>query len=670
MGDVGVMPDRPLSARLIDWSHEGPMFERRSLGPRVAPFAFGAVAVVVPLVFFPPTSIWTFLIGAALGGLCLVVALVAPWHRLPKLAEATVPVIAVVAIAFVRDGTGGHVSGYSALMLLAVLWVSVYGTPSQLAITIGAVFLALAIPVVQIGDPAYPAGEWRRIPVIMALSVVMGWIVMSLVSAVRREALATSRSALRLEEQTVFTRQVVESASQAVITIDDLGRIIELNPAAARLVGRSADELIGSNGMVALLTPERAARARPALEALVSGERPSFSIEAEIVRPDGATVPIEVWLSASGEPAARRVHVFARDITDRRRADARAEEHLADLERILVAARTLSTSTNAAEARQTICTTACSIAGSDVAFYFERDPATGLVACTGSTIGLPRDVGVDQERSFVAAHFENRHATFVPNLAAAAQGDGVVAAQVGVAAAHWQPVLNGEVLLGVLVLGWSAPDPVMDGRARSLMEVLATQVAGALARVQLVEQLQEMARTDPLTGLMNRRAMTDALERDIAGSRSRLRPMSIAIMDLDYFKAFNDRFGHQSGDRLLVAAARRWTAELRPMDGLARYGGEEFLVLLPGCDIAAARSTADRLRAAVPEGQTCSVGIAQWDGSETSTALIARADTALYAAKAAGRDVTVASERATGPDVTAIEAEPTMPAASVMPLAS
>jgi len=92
--------------------------------------------------------------------------------------------------------------------------------------------------------------------------------------------------------------------------------------------------------------------------------------------------------------------------------------------------------------------------------------------------------------------------------------------------------------------------------------------------------------------------------------------------------------------------------------------------VVPGCDIAAARSTTDRLRAAVPEGQTCSVGIAQWDGSETPIALIARADTALYAAKAAGRDVTVASEHARDPDGTAVEAEPTMPAASVMPRAS
>ena len=161
----------------------------------------------------------------------------------------------------------------------------------------------------------------------------------------------------------------------------------------------------------------------------------------------------------------------------------------------------------------------------------------------------------------------------------------------------------------------------------------------------LTSRLSEANRVDSLTGLLNRRAMTEALERDIAGSRRLNRPMSIAMIDLDDFKAFNDRFGHQAGDRLLVSAAKRWTAELRPMDTIARYGGEEFLVLLPGCDVATATVIADRLREAVPERQTCSVGVAQWNGVESTASVIARADSALYAAKA-GRDKTAVAAAA------------------------
>jgi len=268
---------------------------------------------------------------------------------------------------------------------------------------------------------------------------MLGWIINALVSALRREALTACENALQLEEQTLVTRQVVESASDAVITIDREGRILELNPAALRLVRKPAGDLVGSNAMEALLTPERASRARVALLQLVSAEREPFGMEAEIVRPDGDHVPIEAWLSVSGGRTERRVHVFARDITDRRMADRRADEHLADLDTVLGAARTLSTSIDAAESRQTICTTARTIAGADIAFYLERDPETSLVACTGSTVGPPAELRVDQQRSFVAVHFENREATFVPDLAAESRGDLAVAQQVGVAAAAWQP---------------------------------------------------------------------------------------------------------------------------------------------------------------------------------------------------------------------------------------
>jgi diguanylate cyclase (GGDEF)-like protein/PAS domain S-box-containing protein len=665
------MSNSALSARLIIWAHDGPMFARADLGRRIAPFSFGLVAVILPLFFIRLSNPTTFAIGAAVGGICVALAMLVPWHRLPKWVEIVPPVLGVVAIAFLRDGTGGHESGYSVLALLAVLWVALYGTPRQIGIIVFAVFLGLAVPIVAVGAPAYPAVEWRRLLVMVSLSAMIGWIVNSLVSAVRQEALGASDVARLLKEQTNLTLQVLESASDAVITVDDRGRIREFNPAATRLSGRPMADLIGADAMDVLLTPEVAKRARQALIDLVSGKRPPFGMDTEIIRPDGRPVPVEAWLSASGEPSARRVHIFARDITDRRLAEARATEHLADLEHILAAARTLSNSADVAESRHTICVTARAMADADVALYFERDPESGNVVSMASTAAMPANLVVDQQRSFVARHFDNREATFAPDLAADSRGDVDMARAVGLAAAYWQPVRNGEVLLGVLVLGWNAPNPVMDDRSRSLIEVLSTQVAGALARGQLLEQLQEMARTDSLTGLLNRRAMTEALDRDVAGSRRLKRPMSIAMMDLDHFKQFNDTFGHQAGDRLLVNAAQRWTAELRPMDTIARYGGEEFLVLLPGCDVATATVIADRLRAAVPERRTCSVGVAQWDGSETTASLIARADAALYAAKAAGRDITVAAGTAVGAGPTGTPAaEPARTRETDLPLAS
>ena len=110
------------------------------------------------------------------------------------------------------------------------------------------------------------------------------------------------------------------------------------------------------------------------------------------------------------------------------------------------------------------------------------------------------------------------------------------------------------------------------------------------------------------------------------------------MLDLDRFKDFNDDRGHQAGDRLLKQSAASWATQLRSTDMLARYGGEEFALVLPGCTLADGQLLVERLRAAMPEDQTVSAGIAAWDGEETLELLVGRADRALYSAKRAGRD--------------------------------
>jgi diguanylate cyclase len=122
----------------------------------------------------------------------------------------------------------------------------------------------------------------------------------------------------------------------------------------------------------------------------------------------------------------------------------------------------------------------------------------------------------------------------------------------------------------------------------------------------------------------------------VAGLR-RGEPRRVQRLDLDHFKAYNDQHGHQAGDRLLKAAAAAWEAKLRKTDLLARYGGEEFSLLLPDCTLDNGLEIAERLRTAQPEG-TCSIGLAAWDGHEGADELITRADWALYAAKAGGRN--------------------------------
>ena len=217
-----------------------------------------------------------------------------------------------------------------------------------------------------------------------------------------------------------------------------------------------------------------------------------------------------------------------------------------------------------------------------------------------------------------------------------------------------------ELVLSVAAVGitLALPSPSSDDAA--VLEVLAaaglwTTIAGivGIAITELVRQreglesrLEHLARTDALTGLPNRRAWNDEIERELARADRSGAPLCAGLLDLDRFKEFNDRDGHQAGDEHLRAVALSWRQRLRDSDLIARYGGEEFAVILTATSLHEALDVVEVLREAVPRGETVSGGVAQWDGSETGEALLARADHALYEAKRGGRDMTVAAEPA------------------------
>lgn len=173
---------------------------------------------------------------------------------------------------------------------------------------------------------------------------------------------------------------------------------------------------------------------------------------------------------------------------------------------------------------------------------------------------------------------------------------------------------------------------------RAFLDSCAGQGGQALERGRLFQALSELAGTDDLTGLPNRRAWDAVALRELSLTRRTGRPLSVAMLDLDHFKAFNDAHGHPAGDRLLRAVADVWTGVLRPGDMLARYGGEEFALLLIDCDMSEGLACTDRLRRCLPDGVSCSAGVAQCTPGETLEDALERADAALYRAKHTGRD--------------------------------
>jgi diguanylate cyclase (GGDEF)-like protein/PAS domain S-box-containing protein len=209
--------------------------------------------------------------------------------------------------------------------------------------------------------------------------------------------------------------------------------------------------------------------------------------------------------------------------------------------------------------------------------------------------------------------------------------------------------------LGVLRLQCLVSNPCMDESKRQLAVNVAEHTNLALANLLLRETLQQQSIRDPLTGLYNRRYLEEAMEREIYRAARNQSSLGLIMLDVDHFKQFNDRFGHDAGDELLRELGNFLMAKARQSDIACRYGGEEFIVILPGT-MAAVAKKAEQLReqfrhlTIVHQGQilgraTISLGVAIYpEHGVTPKALIQRADKALFQAKEEGRDrVVVAS---------------------------
>lgn len=202
---------------------------------------------------------------------------------------------------------------------------------------------------------------------------------------------------------------------------------------------------------------------------------------------------------------------------------------------------------------------------------------------------------------------------------------------------HLEPVVHEGVQLGAVAVVWREHLDRLPEPAAATMGLLAAEAAVALERTALVARLQAALRTDELTGVLKRGAWEQELRREISRASREGRSLCVVMLDVDRFKHFNDRHGHLAGDELLKGSVRAWRGELRLADQVGRYGGDEFIVLLPGCQMEHGRALIERLRAATAAGQTCSCGIAEWDGSESPERLVGRADAALLQAKDRGR---------------------------------
>lgn len=413
-----------------------------------------------------------------------------------------------------------------------------------------------------------------------------------------------------------------EDAPCGHVATDATGRITRANRTLLAWVGRSADDVVGALGFTDLLTPDGRAAYESGCAPLLRREGRLDEVIVELRTPEG---PLPVLMAATRDPGpdgpqgmraamlpARQRVGYERDLRAARESERRARErveHLHEVTQVLAA----------------------TLVPSNIASTVLIEGLAGTRAATGAVLlreddawspacRVPDDDGVApppalMERALTAQ-------------AAVLSEDG----------RDWLSPLEADGRVHGLLWVRAGDGDVIDADDAAFLDSCAGQGGQALERARLFDVLSELAGTDDLTGLPNRRAWDAVARRELAQARRTGRPLCVAMLDLDEFKAFNDAHGHPAGDDLLRALASGWRGAVRDGDLLARYGGEEFALLLPGCDMPAGLGCVERLRRNMPPDTTCSVGVAEALGGESLEDLLGRADTALYRAKRGGRD--------------------------------
>ena len=327
-------------------------------------------------------------------------------------------------------------------------------------------------------------------------------------------------------------------------------------------------------------------------------------------------------------------------------AEARARARARQDEALVRAARALNASLELGEVLRTLSREAALAVDAEITGVYLGNAETGGTATAGHNVadgwhGLTLAAGegaagqvLATGKAFITNDYHRD--TEVPGHQELSQFRAAVAV----------PMAWNDELKGALSVGWTQLRRIDAEDVRTL-EAIADLATVACCNAETYEEVQQAARTDALTGLLNHGAMQVRLREEIARAQRDGTVLSCVILDLDDFKRVNDSRGHQAGDELLRGVADLLRAELRPYDQVARYGGDEFVLLLPGSDEAAACQVAERVRDAVAAeaepgsrlelAGACSLGVAQWHEPLDAAALLEHADRALLLAKRTGK---------------------------------
>ena len=477
-------------------------------------------------------------------------------------------------------------------------------------------------------------------------------------------------SARALAASELRYRRIVETAGEGVWQVDSQGITTLANLAMARMLGTTPDLLVGRS-LRDFIDPDEHGQTQPLLH-----QRPSADGERQAIRllcADGHSVWAEVSTcaiaDAEGVPTGTLAMVT--DATDRRRRDAELratnarltsmvadlERHKSDMAQIAELNELLQSARTEAEAFGVIRTAAARLfddAGGGFAVVGEGDEMV-VVGAWGATGGL-------------ASSYRRGDCWAVrrggPHLHSPEHGIRCGhQAQAQTSMTQCTPLYVEGELLGVLHLHADGDGLACCESVQQRVEVFGEVVKLGLSNLRLRDSLREQALRDELTGLPNRRLFDATLPRELARCLRASQPLTVAVIDVDHFKRFNDQYGHDAGDLVLRVVAQTLGRAIRASDMACRYGGDEFMCLLPGMaatDAAlrferALRRLAQAPRHAPLQGETVTftVGLASAPDCGTDPANLTRAaDAALYVAKEKGRNrVEVSGPIGLGPEL-------------------
>jgi diguanylate cyclase (GGDEF)-like protein/PAS domain S-box-containing protein len=538
------------------------------------------------------------------------------WVRLGSMAAV------LGAVALLRAGVSAN-AGFGPLIFLPVMWTALERRRRELLAVLAGIAAIYYLPLLLSHHGHYPTGQWRGGTLMLIVAAAVG---SSVIALVERVGAAAERA-----------EAILDAMSEGFALTRD-GEIVQVNPALCAITGFSEEQLLGARPPFPFWPADAHEQYSELLRRVVGDAGGEF--ELELQRPDGSRFVAQIAAVPTDVGDGHRHFLnTVRDVTDLRAHEAAQRRHAEQLAAITDVIREIG-HCDPLDARQVICRTALALCdGAHAVSVWERSADGGLTTtATRPEAAAPYRVPATAREHGAHVVMQTGRPLFVPDARRSPHCDRRIIELLGAASVWFHPIADPTGTRGVLAISWPRPrTDVGDGDAL-LIGVLAGEAAIAMQRADLLGRLDELTRTDELTGLPNRRAWDELLVHELATAERHGLPVSVAMLDLDFFKKYNDEHGHLAGDRLLRAAAAAWQGTLRAADVLARWGGEEFAILLPGCDGAGAAALVERLRGTLPDGVTFSAGVATSDGRAAPRALVDAADQALYLAKAGGRD--------------------------------